>query len=119
MKKEMVCVACPLGCALTVEIGEKGEVLSVKGNTCKRGEKYAHDECTNPVRMLTTTVKVSGGSLPVIPVKTAAPIPKGKMFDCMKVINSVVVDAPVKMGEVLISNICDTGVDIVATNEMK
>ncbi|MBQ7296253.1 MAG: DUF1667 domain-containing protein [Clostridia bacterium] len=118
MIKEMTCVACPLGCQLTVELNDKNEVLSVTGNTCKRGEQYAHDECTNPVRMLTTTIKVNGGSLPVIPVKTSAPIPKGKMFDCMKVINSEVVDAPIKMGEVLISNICDTGVDIVATNEM-
>lgn len=118
MIKEMTCVACPLGCQLTVELSDENEVLSVTGNTCKRGEKYAHDECTNPVRMLTTTIKVNGGSLPVIPVKTSAPIPKGKMFDCMKVINNIVVDAPIKMGEVLISNICDTGVDIVATNEM-
>ncbi len=118
MKKEMTCVACPLGCQLTVELSDKNEVLSVTGNTCKRGEKYAHDECTNPVRMLTTTMKVNGGSLPVISVKTSAPIPKGKMFECMKEINKEVVDAPIKMGEVLISNICDTGVDIVATNEM-
>lgn len=118
MVREMTCVACPLGCQLAVELTENNEVVSVTGNTCKRGEQYAFDECTNPVRMLTTTIKVNGGSLPVIPVKTSAPIPKGKMFDCMKVINSVVVDAPIKMGEVLISNICDTGVDIVATNEM-
>ncbi len=118
MLKEMTCVACPLGCQLTVELSEQNEVLSVTGNTCKRGEKYAHDECTNPVRMLTTTMKVNGGEFPVIPVKTSSPIPKGKMFDCMKVINNEVVDAPIKMGDVLISNICDTGVDIVATNEI-
>lgn len=116
MKKEMVCVSCPLGCSLSVELSESGDVLSVKGNTCPRGEKYATDECTNPVRMLTSTVKVNGGSLPVVPVKTSAPISKGKMFECMKVINAEVVDAPVKMGEVLICNICETGADIVATN---
>lgn len=118
MKREMVCVACPLGCPLSVELDDKGAVVSVKGNTCKRGEEYAKDECTNPVRMLTTTMKVNGGSLPVISVKTSAPIPKGMMFECMKEINNEVVDAPVRMGEVLISNICDTGVDIVATNEV-
>ena len=67
--------------------------------------------------MLTTTIKINGAALPVVPVKTSAPIPKGMMFECMKVINEKAVDAPVKMGEVLISNICDTGVDIVATNE--
>lgn len=118
MTKEMICVSCPLGCMLSVELNDKNEVISVSGNTCKRGEQYAVDECTNPVRMLTSTMKVEGGKLPVIPVKTSKPIPKGKMFECMEVINSVSVDAPVKMGEVLISNICDTGVDIVATNEM-
>ena len=118
MTKEMICVSCPLGCMLSVELNDKNEVISVSGNTCKRGEQYAVDECTNPVRMLTSTMKVEGGKLPVIPVKTSKPVPKGKMFECMEIINSVSVDAPVKMGEVLISNICDTGVDIVATNEM-
>lgn len=118
MLKELTCVSCPIGCQLKVELSDKNEVLSVSGNTCKRGEKYAHDECTNPVRMLTTTIKVNGGSLPVIPVKTSVPIPKSKMFQCMEVINNQVVDAPIKMGEVLISNICDTGADIVATNQM-
>ncbi len=117
MKREMVCVACPLGCSLNVELDDNGTVLSVTGNTCKRGEKYAVDECTNPVRMLTTTMKLNGGSLPVISVKTSAPIPKDKIFECMKEINKEVVDAPIRMGAVLISNICETGVDIVATNE--
>ena len=117
MTKSMTCVACPLGCSLTVEY-EGDTVFSVTGNTCKRGEKYAIDECTNPVRMLTSTVKVNGGSLPVVPVKTSQPIPKGKMFDCMAAINNEVVDAPIKMGDILISNVCDTGADIVATNEV-
>lgn len=118
MIKEMICVSCPLGCPITVELSDSGEVLKVTGNTCKRGEKYAISECTNPVRMLTSTMKVNGGSLPVIPVKTSAPIPKDMMFECMNVINNEVVDAPIKMGDVLISNVCDTGVDIVATNEV-
>ncbi|MCM1364155.1 MAG: DUF1667 domain-containing protein [Faecalibacterium sp.] len=118
MIKEMICVSCPLGCPIKVELSESGEVLSVTDNTCKRGEQYAISECTNPVRILTSTMKVNGGSLPVIPVKTSAPIPKDMMFECMKVINNEVVDAPIKMGDVLISNVCDTGVDIVATNEV-
>lgn len=117
MKKDLICVSCPLGCMLSVELSEKGAVISVTGNTCPRGKKYAEDECTNPVRMLTSTVKVNGGKLAVVPVKTSVPIPKGKMFDCMKVINNEVVDAPVRMGDVIICNICDTGADIVATNE--
>ena len=118
MIRELICVSCPIGCALKVELDENSNVLSVSGNTCKRGEKYAIDECTNPVRMLTSTVKVNGGALPVVPVKTASPIPKGMMFECMKTINKTVVEAPVRMGDILIKNICDTGVDIIATNEV-
>ena len=101
MIKEMVCVSCPIGCMLTVELNDKNEVISVKGNTCKRGEQYAVDECTNPVRMLTTTIKVSGGTLPVVPVKTSKPIPKGKMFEVMAEINSVLADDNVKIGDII------------------
>lgn len=115
MKKSLVCVSCPLGCNIEVEM-ENGEVISVTGNTCKRGDAYARTEMTHPVRSLTSTVKVKGGSHPVVPVKSAKPIPKEKMFECMKQINSVTVDAPVKIGDVIIENVLGTGVDIVATN---
>lgn len=115
MKRELTCVACPLGCTVTVEYNE-GDVISVTGNTCKRGEAYAKTEITNPTRSLTTSVKVNGGILPVVPVKSNKPVPKSMMFDCMKVINSVSVDAPVKIGQIIIENILGTGADIVATN---
>ena len=118
MTRDMICVSCPIGCALHVELDEAGKVISVSGNTCKRGEKYAIDECTNPVRMLTSTVRVNGGKLPVVPVKTSVPIPKSKMFECMTAINNEVADAPIKLGDVLIANICDTGADIIATNDV-
>ena len=118
MVRDLICVSCPLGCPLHVELTEDGkEVISVSGNTCKRGDQYARSECTNPVRVLTSTMKVNGGTLPVVPCKTSAPIPKGKMFECMEAINSRVIDAPVHIGDILIKNICDTGADIVATNE--
>lgn len=115
MKKSLVCVSCPLGCPIEVEM-ENGEVISVTGNTCKRGELYARTEMTHPVRSLTSTVKVEGGVHPVVPVKSASPVPKEKMLDCMKVINSVTVKAPVKIGDVIITDILGTGVNIVATN---
>ena len=115
MKKNLICVACPLGCPIDVEI-ENGEVVSVTGNTCKRGDAYARTEITNPMRSLTTSVKIEGGVHPVGPVKSASPVPKGKMFDCMEEINKAVVKAPVKIGDVIIENICGLGVDIVATN---
>lgn len=115
-KRELVCVACPLGCGITVSIGDNGEVLEVTGNTCKRGDAYARNEVTAPARSLTTTVRVDGGKAYVVPVKSAGPVPKGMMFQCMEVINKASVKAPVKIGDVVIKDILGTGVDIVATN---
>ncbi len=115
MKRDLTCVACPLGCSITVELNGD-EIVSVTGNTCKRGEAYAKTEITNPTRSLTSSIKVNGGILPVVPVKSDKPVPKTMLFDCMKVINSVSVDAPVKIGQVIIENILDTGANIVATN---
>lgn len=117
-KIEMVCVSCPIGCAITVELDDNKNVISVTGNTCKRGDAYARQECTHPERMLTSTVKVEGGRLPVVPVKSAKPIPKEMLFDCMKEINKVTLKAPVNIGDVVIENILDTGTDIIATNEV-
>ena len=115
MKRNLICVSCPRGCAVEVEI-ENGQVISVKGNSCKRGDAYARAEVTHPERSLTSTVKVEGGVHPVVPVKSSGPVPKEKLFDCMKEINKVSVKAPVKIGDVVIDNILDLGVNIVATN---
>ncbi|MCI6388297.1 MAG: DUF1667 domain-containing protein [Ruminococcus sp.] len=116
-KREMVCVSCPMGCAITVELDDNNEVISVTGNTCPRGDKYARQECTHPERMLTSTVKVEGGRLPVVPVKSASPIPKEMLFDAMKEVNKVTLKAPVTFGDVAVKNILGTGIDIVVTNE--
>ena len=115
MTKDMICIGCPLGCSLTVEY-EGNKALSVTGNTCKRGAEYGKTEIENPVRSIHSTVKVEGGEHPVVPVKTANAIPKTLIFECMKEINKVTVKAPVKIGQVIISNVLDTGIDIVATN---
>lgn len=112
----MICVSCPIGCPIEVEVGEKGEVVSVKGNTCKRGITYAQSEITNPVRSLTTTVKLSGGRRPVVPVKTACPFPKELMLEAMKVINKTELKAPVRIGDIAVKNILNTGIDIVVTS---
>lgn len=116
-KRDLICVSCPIGCAITVELDDNGQVTSVTGNTCKRGDSYARQECTHPERMLTSTVKVTGGRLPVVPVKSAKPIPKELLFDCMTEINKVTLTAPVKIGDVVLENVLNTGVNIVATNE--
>lgn len=115
MKRDLICVACPLGCPITVEY-EGTEVFSVTGNTCKRGDAYARTEVVNPTRSLATSVKVNDGVHPVVPVRSSQPVPKSMMFDCMKVINAASVDAPVRIGQVIIPNILDTGADIIATN---
>ena len=117
MIKNIICVSCPMGCPISVELSEDGKVLNVTGNTCPRGKAYAITECTAPTRMLTSTVKVNGGRTAMAPVKTSKPIPKSMMFDIMKEINSVEVASPVKIGQVIIANVLDTGADIIATNE--
>ncbi|MBQ4244458.1 MAG: DUF1667 domain-containing protein [Clostridia bacterium] len=116
MTRNIICVACPMGCGITVELDDNNEIISVTGNTCKRGDAYARTECTNPVRSLTTTVKVSGGKGPVVPCKSAGAIPKGKIIDCAKALCDVEIPAPVKIGDVVCSDILGTGIDIVATN---
>ena len=114
MKRELTCVACPLGCSITVEY-EGTEVISVTGNTCKRGDAYARTEIVNPTRNIASTVKVVGGVHPVVPVKTSAPIPKTMIFDCMKEINKATVTLPARIGDVVIANILGTGADVVVT----
>ncbi|MBR3818682.1 MAG: DUF1667 domain-containing protein [Clostridia bacterium] len=116
MQKNIICVACPMGCGVTVDIDDNGEILSVTGNTCKRGDAYARTECTNPVRSLATTVKVDGGIYNVVPCKSAGAIPKEKIMECMNIINNASANAPVNLGDVLIKDILGTGIDIVATN---
>lgn len=116
MLKEMICVACPIGCGMSIELDDEGAVLTVTGNQCKRGEAYAVTECTAPTRTLTTTAKVKNGNSPLVPVRSAKPLPKALLLDCMGVINAIRVDAPVKIGDVVLENILDTGVNIIATN---
>lgn len=115
MIRNLTCISCPIGCPLTVEI-ENGEVLSVQGNTCKRGDQYARTECVHPVRSLTSTVKVNGGIRPVVSVKSSMPVPKELMLECMEIINKAEINAPVEIGDVVVENILNTGADIVATN---
>ena len=115
--KNLICINCPLGCPLTVTL-DNGEVVKVEGNTFPRGEAYAKKELTNPTRIVTSTVKVKGGKLAMASVKTAADIPKGKIFDCVKAIQDIELDAPVAIGQVVLANVCGTGVDIVATKNV-
>lgn len=115
--RELTCIGCPLGCTVTVTM-ENGEVTAVTGNTCPRGDAYARKEVTNPTRIVTSTVHVTGGVAPMVNVKTASDIPKDKIFDCVEAIKDVVVTAPVKIGDVILANVAGTGVDMVAARNI-
>ena len=114
----MNCIMCPLGCEMTVTI-EDGAVTGVTGNTCPRGPKYAHDEVVAPKRMLTSTVRVNGGLLPLVPVVSKTTLPKERILDCAAVLRQVIVKAPVSEGQVIVENILGLGVDIVASRSME
>lgn len=116
--RALTCIGCPLGCPLLVTI-ENGEVTSVTGNTCKRGDIYARKEVTNPTRIVTSTVKVSGGRLAMVSVKTRSDIPKGQIFDVVRALKDVTVKAPVHIGDVILEDAAHTGVDIIATKNVE
>lgn len=117
MKTQTVtCVTCPVGCEITVEY-EGDKIISVKNNKCKRGYDYASAEVINPVRILTSTVKLEGMKSRRLAVRSAKPVPKSKLMDCMTVINRAVVTKPVKMGDVIIPDILGTGSDIIASED--
>lgn len=119
-KKEMICIVCPVGCHMeVVKDGTSEDGYKVSGNQCLRGKVYGVKEMSNPTRVLTTTVKITEGTLPRLPVTTKGAIPKGMMMEAMKAINEVKVQAPVKVGRVIVKNLLNTGVDVVATRSME
>lgn len=116
-KRELICIGCPMGCLMAVGL-ENGQVTEVTGNTCKRGDAYARKEAVSPTRILTTTVRVKGGVLPVASVKTREDIPKGRINDCVRALRHVRVAAPVHIGDVLLADVAGTGVDVIATKDV-
>ena len=113
-EKNLICIGCPMGCPLKVTMKD-GIVDKIEGNTCKRGAVYGEKEVTNPTRIVTSTVRVLDGQVPVVSVKTASDIPKGKIQECMKELKNVQVKAPVTAGMVILENVAGTGVAVVAT----
>jgi CxxC motif-containing protein len=112
-----VCINCPLSCSLEL-VEEDGEVLEVRGNDCKTGAKYAEQEFRDPRRVVTTTVMVRGGGLPLLPVRSSGTVPKDMVKKAVTALVDLVVEAPVKNGQVLSSNILETGVDVIATRDL-
>lgn len=113
--KELICIVCPQGCRLRVD---ESKDYAVTGNRCPRGEAYGRTELENPVRTITSTVAVRGAMYPRCPVKTSAPIPKALIFEAMRTLDGLVLDAPVHLGQVVVRDVCGTGVDFVATREL-
>lgn len=119
-RKEITCIACPMGCKLSIqEVSEAEGGYLIEGYTCPKGKEYALQEMTDPRRMVTSTVRVEDGFLALVPVKTNRALPKELIFPAMEQINQVKLKAPVTIGQVVIANVCESGVDIVATRDMK
>ena len=116
-KRELTCIGCPMGCQLRATL-EDGVVTAVTGNTCPRGDAYARKEVTAPTRIVTSTVRVTGGTLAMVSCKTRSDIPKGKIFDVVRALKDVEVPAPITIGQVLAENVAGTGVDIIATKNI-
>jgi len=114
---EIICINCPVGCRLKVKV-EGGEVKEVAGNACKRGEAYARQECVAPMRMVTAVIPVEGSRTP-LSVKTAAPIPKHLLLDCMEALAGIKLKAPISAKSVVLKDVLGTGVDIIATKSVK
>ena len=117
--EEMGCIVCPMSCHMVIGMNKDGQVISVTGNTCRRGEEYARQELTSPTRILTSTVRLEGGLYRRLPVITSANIPKSKLMDVMREIDKVHAVAPVQIGSVLIGNVCGLGVNIIASRTME
>jgi CxxC motif-containing protein len=116
-EKTVTCINCPIGCRVTVRF-EDGEIVSVEGNTCKRGDTYARQECVEPKRMVTAVLPVESGETPAS-VRTVSPVPKALIKDVMRELSQLTLKAPVSLGEVVCADVCGTGVDVIATCEVR
>ena len=117
MEQTITCINCPVGCRMTVSLSDTGEFVSVTGNTCPRGAKYAQQECTLPERMITAVIPVTGCETP-LSVKTASPVPKNLIASVMDELSRIQISLPVSIGQVVLPDVLDTGVDIIATRSL-
>ena len=117
MKKTMTCIICPNGCELETEI-ENGKVVSVTGNLCPRGKAYALQEVESPKRTIASSVRIKNGTLPLVSVRLNKAVDKDKIFEVMKEINSITLEAPVHVGDVVVKNILGTDSDLIITKNI-
>lgn len=117
MIKEFTCIVCPRGCNISVNM-ENSTIKSINNATCKRGEEYATQEITNPLRSIASSVIIENGDLPLASVRLTKPIPKSLIFKVMEEINNIRINAPVKIGQIIITNILDTNSDLIITRDV-
>lgn len=119
MEKDLVCIACPIGCRVTITKDDASpDGYIVEGNTCKKGRAYAIKEVTAPSRMLTSTVRIEGAKLCRLPVVSSDEVPKQLLFKAMEEMNGVLITSPVIIGDIVLENIAGSGVDLVASRSM-
>jgi CxxC motif-containing protein len=116
-EKQIICTVCPSSCRLTVR--ELDGTITVEGNGCSRGLEHGISEYTNPMRMLTTTVTILDGTLPRLPVISTGEVSKAKLWACLEQLYSITVKAPVSCGDLIIKDICSTGIDVVASRTLE
>jgi CxxC motif-containing protein len=116
-QRHFICITCPVGCNLEATV-EGNDIVALQGQACKRGAAFVREELRAPKRMLTTTVRIEGGTLPLLPVRSAAPLPKGMILQVAQLLRQVRLKAPVAEGQVILANVLDTGVDIIASRDL-
>jgi CxxC motif-containing protein len=114
---EVVCILCPMGCKITVKT-EDGEVVSIEDAACERGKDYSLYEIRSPLRDFFTTVRVAGGRTPLLSVRSTEPVPKDMLVLCAKELAGAIIPAPVKLGDIIVKNVMNLGVDIIATKDV-
>ena len=119
MKKQFTCIICPNGCEITAEYDANGVITAIEGHTCKKGEEYVAQELTHPVRTIATSVIVKNGELPLASVRLNGPIPKEKIYDAIVEIKKISLEAPVVIGQCVISDLLGLGVNVIATKNIK
>jgi CxxC motif-containing protein len=117
-QREFICVTCPVGCTIDAMV-EGQDLVEMRGQACGRGEAFVREELTDPRRMLTTTVRVRGGRLPLVPVRSSAPLPQHLLFDVARALREVVLDAPVREHQVVLPNVHGTQIDIITSRPLK
>ena len=116
--KKITFIICPIGCKILVDLDGK-QIENLKGNKCKQGIDYALNEALDPRRMLTSSVRIYNGEWPLVSVKSSQPIPKDKVFQVLKEIKKRKIEAPIQLGQIVLKNVANTGIDIIATKSIK